>query len=470
MATFTRSDWQQGYKSQTREYSYWIEGIEGIIPFEGTLFRNGPGLLDRNGQRYGHPFDGDGMVCRFSFVGGRGHFCNKFVRTPEFLAEEKEGKILYRGVFGTQKPGGWWNNLFDRKLKNIANTNIIYQGDKLLALWEGGQPYRLDPVNLDTIGIENFDRALAPGQVFTAHPRRDPDNGDLWGFGVEPGLKSIIRLFTVNQEGVYQERYQTKVPGFCFLHDFAYTTNYQVFAQNPISFDPLPFLLGFKTAGMCLELKPNTPSVILVFDRSGKLETYNTDPCFIFHHSNVYEEGKELVLDSICYGTYPKLEPNVDFLDVNFDRVVPGQLWRFRIDRSTGTVKREILLDRSCEFPSINPHYIGKNYRYIYLGCTSEAQGNAPLQAIMKLDLVTGVQQIHSFAPRGFVSEPIFIPGGAGEDDGWVTTLVFNAEYNRSELVILDAHDVSAKPVAVLPLSHHIPYGLHGSFTTKVWV
>jgi all-trans-8'-apo-beta-carotenal 15,15'-oxygenase len=43
MTTFTRSDWQKGYQSQTQEYSYWIEGVEGQIPFEGTLFRNGPG-------------------------------------------------------------------------------------------------------------------------------------------------------------------------------------------------------------------------------------------------------------------------------------------------------------------------------------------------------------------------------------------------------------------------------------------
>jgi len=468
MTTFTRSDWQKGYQSQTQEYSYWIEGVEGQIPFEGTLFRNGPGLLDRNGQPYGHPFDGDGMVCRFTFVDGKAHFCNRFVRTPEFLAEEKAGKILYRGVFGTQKPGGWWHNIFDRKMKNIANTNVIYHGGKLLALWEGGQPYRLDPATLDTIGMENFNRALAPGQVFTAHPRRDPDTGELWGFGVEPGLKSIIRVFVVDQDGNLQEKYQTKVPGFSFLHDFAYTTNYQVFAQNPLTFDPLPFLLGFKTAGMCLELKPHTPSLLLVFDRSGHLSTYPTDPCFIFHHSNIYEEEDKLILDSVCYSTYPKLEEGVNYLEIDFDRVIPGKLERFVIDRTQKTVKRSVLLDRSCEFPALNPQYVGKKYRYVYLGCTAGEQGNAPLQAIIKLDLQTGEQHMRSFAPRGFVGEPVFIPGGEGEDGGWVTTLVFNAEHHRSELFILDARNLDV--VAVLPLKHHIPYGLHGSFTKQVWV
>lgn len=470
MATFTRSDWQKGYKSQGGEYSYWVQEVRGHIPFTGTLFRNGPGLLDRNGQPYGHPFDGDGMVCRFSFIDGRVHFCNKFVRTPEFLAEERAGKILYRGVFGTQKPGGWWQNFLDRKLKNIANTNVIYHGGKLLALWEGGQPYRLDPHNLDTIGRENFAGALAPGQVFTAHPRFDSDSGVLWGFGVEPGLKSRIRVFTVDGAGNYQEQYQTKVPGFCFLHDFAYTEKYQIFAQNPITFDPLPFLLGFKTAGMCLELKPDTPTMLLVFDRSGQLRTYPTDPCFIFHHSNAYLEGEDIILDSVCYATYPKLEPNINFLEVDFDRVIPGQLWRFYINQRTGIVKRQLLLSRSCEFPSIHPQYVGKKYRYVYMGCTAAETGNAPLQAIIKLDLETGQQQVHNFAPRGFVGEPVFIPHSPVEEDGWVVTLVFNAEKERSELVILDARQVDGEPVAIVCLEHHIPYGLHGSFTGEVFL
>jgi all-trans-8'-apo-beta-carotenal 15,15'-oxygenase len=48
-------------------------------------------------------------------------------------------------------------------------------------------------------------------------------------------------------------------------------------------------------------------------------------------------------------------------------------------------------------------------------------------------------------------------------------TLVFNAEYNRSDLVILDAHNISDKPVATLHLKHHVPYGLHGTFTQEVF-
>ncbi len=471
-ASFTRDDWQQGYRSLKAEYAYWIDEVEGSIPpdLQGTLFRNGPGLLDANGQPYGHPFDGDGMVCAFTFAHGRAHFANSFVKTPEFLAEQRAGRILYRGVFGTQKPGGWLANCFDLRLKNIANTNVIYHGEKLLALWEASRPYRLDPATLDTLGIEDFGGALRPGQAFTAHPRLDPVTGNLWAFGVEAGPHSTIALYCVDRAGRLTEAFRRKVPGFCFLHDFAFTPNYRIFSQNPVQFAPLAFLLGMQTAAACIDLKPNTPTRLLVFDRAGNLRIVETDPCFVFHHCNAYEDGDRLILDSVCYDDYPKLDPQTHFLDVDFDRVIPGRLCRYVIDPVAQTATRQVVMARSCEFPVVPPRCMGQPYRYAYLGATDRPTGNAPLQAIAKVDLQTGREELFSFAPRGFVSEPIFVPrGGAAEDDGWLLVLVFEAASARSQLSILDAAQVSAGPVARLHLKHHIPYGLHGSFTTRTW-
>lgn len=475
--SFSKSDWQKGYRSLRTEQDYWIDEIEGEVPLEleGTLFRNGPGLLDINGQAYGHPFDGDGMVCAIAFTQGKAHFANSFVKTPEFLAEQKAGTILYRGVFGTQKPGGWLNNLFDLKLKNIANTNVIYHGQKLLALWEASLPYRLDPVTLATIGVENFGGALQPGQAFTAHPKLDAQTGDLWSFGVEAGPKSTISIYKTDANGKLSVESKQRVPGFCFLHDFAYTPNYRIFLQNPVDFNPIPFVMGISSAGTCISLKPNAPTKVLLFSSTGELTTLETDACFVFHHCNAFERDRELVLDSICYDDYPKLESGVDYLEVDFDRVVPGALYRFYINPVSGSVRREKLVDRSCEFPAINPNYVGREYRYAYLGAISDSEGttgNAPLQAILKVDLQTGKQDLHSFAPRGFIGEPVFIPkpNSEAEDDGWVVVIVFDAASDRSDVVILDAANLAAPPVATLHLKHHIPYGLHGNFTPQVWV
>jgi len=46
-----------------QEFDYELE-VEGEIPndLKGTLFRNGPGLLEVYGTPLVHPIDGDGMV------------------------------------------------------------------------------------------------------------------------------------------------------------------------------------------------------------------------------------------------------------------------------------------------------------------------------------------------------------------------------------------------------------------------
>ncbi len=474
---FTRADWLGGYRSLKQEFSYWIEEIEGTLPKDltGTVFRNGPGLLDVGGEPYLHPFDGDGMICRLSFVGGRAHFANSYVKTPEYLAEQKAQKILYRGVFGTQKTGGWLANAFDLRRKNVANTNVIYNNGKVLALWEADRPYALDPRTLATVGIEDFGRRLPAGKVFSAHPRLDPNSGDIWSFGVEPGLRSRITIYCLKPSGELQIVSETRVAGFCFLHDFAWTEEYAIFIQNPIQFNPFPFVLGWQTAGACIDLKPDTPSQILLIDRQGQARTYPTETCFVFHHGNAYRVGNQLILDSVTYADYPKLEANSDFRQVDFSRVIPGQLSRFVLDLTTGAVERRTLFPYSCEFPSLHPRWVGRPHRYLYLATIAEAcrdDGNAPLQAIAKIDTATAEVQIYSFAPRGFVGEPLFIPRDSDphspEDHGWVMTMVYNAERGCSDVVLLNACDLSHQ--ATLHLKHHVPYGLHGSFVQETFV
>lgn len=119
-----------------------LKASTGCIPadLKGTLYRNGPGRLERGGHWVHHPFDGDGMITALRFEGGGLSLSNRFVRTEGWLAEEKAGKPLYRGVFGTQKPGGLLANAFDVRLKNIANTHVVKLGDQLLALWEASSP------------------------------------------------------------------------------------------------------------------------------------------------------------------------------------------------------------------------------------------------------------------------------------------------------------------------------------------
>lgn len=482
--SYDRQKWQKGYQSLKQEFNYWIDDVEGEIPanLQGTLFRNGPGLLDIKGQKYHHPFDGDGMICAFTFTNGKAHFQNRFVRTQGFVEEQKAGKILYRGVFGTQKPGGWLANAFDLKIKNIANTNVIYWGKKLLALWEAAEPYRLNPENLATLGMEYFDRVLQKGDAFAAHPRIDPscewDNGKprLVNFSIKPGLSTTITIYELDESGKIAQRHSHSVPGFAFIHDFAITPNYCILFQNPVSFNPLPYIFGWQGAGQSVKFNPKEKTRIIIIPRHShtaisEVKIWETQSGFVFHHANAFEQDNKIYIDSVCYESLPTVDPNADYQETDFDGLSPGQLWRFAVNLNEQTVQRKMLESRCCEFPSVHPAKVGRPYRYLYLGAAHAASGNAPLQAILKIDQVSGERQLWSAAPDGFVSEPVFIPAtnAINEDDGWLMTLVYDSAHHKSELVILDARNLHQNPVARLHLKHHVPYGLHGSFTPEVF-
>ncbi|OAB61641.1 Apocarotenoid-15,15'-oxygenase [Leptolyngbya valderiana BDU 20041] len=477
--SYSREDWKRGYLSQTQESAYWIDDIEGEIPpdLTGTLFRVGPGLLNIGDYPVNHPFDGDGMACAIAFKDGRAFFQNRFVRTQGFVEEREAGKPLYRGVFGTQKPGGWLANLFDLRLKNIANTNIIYWGGKLLALWEAAEPHRLDPHTLETEGLDRLDGLLDTGDAFSAHPHIDPasqfDDGKpvLVNFSVNPGLSTDITIYEFAPDGTLLRQHTHAIPGFAFLHDMAITPNYCVFFQNPVTFNPLPYILGFRGAAECVKFDPDAPTKIVLIPRDGSrnVKIVETEPCFVFHHANAWEDNGEVVVDSICYESFPQPDSDSDFREVDFSQIPEGQLWNFRVNLQNENARHEVIERRCCEFPVLHPETVGRKNRYLFMGIAHPERGNAPLQGVMKVDRETGTSQVWSFAPRGFGGEPAFVPrpGATEEDDGWVLLLVYDAEKHRSKLAIFDAKSIDAGPIAQLHLKYHIPYGLHGSFTSE---
>ena len=75
-------------------------------------------------------------------------------------------------------------------------------------------------------------------------------------------------------------------------------------------------------------------------------------------------------------------------------------------------------------------------------------------------ELSSGTQQIpisEQEATSGSLSE-------MREDDGWVLSVGFDAELQRSEVVLLDAADIEAGPIATLPLASPAGYGIHGTW------
>ena len=482
---YDRADWASAFRNVGVE----LDGVEltaarGAIPAElaGTLYRNGPGRLERGGQWVHHPFDGDGMITALRFAGGKAELRNRFVRTEGWQAEELADKFLYRGVFGTQKPGGIAANAFDLRLKNIANTHVVRLGDQLLALWEAAEPHALDPDTLETRGLSLLDGVLKKGEAFSAHPRFDPGHhgsSRMVTFGVKTGPRSTIRLMEFAAEddsaagvkaGQLLSERRDSFGGFAFLHDFAITPNWAVFLQNAIAFNPLPYVAGRKGAAQCLQSQPGGQAKFWLIPRDGgtfagqKPRIIDAPDGFVFHHLNAWEEGDDVVIESIYYADFPSIGPEDDFRSIDFTLLPEGLLEQCRINIASGTQTTQRLSERCCEFAMVNPIREGLPCRFAWMAVTERESGNDPLQAIKKLDLQSGDRMVWSAAPRGFVSEPLMVPrpGASGEDDGWVLCLVWNGARCASDLVILDA--ASMAEVAVLELPLAVPHGLHGSF------
>ena len=478
---FERAQWASAFRNVDRELTAVpLQATRGTIPagLNGTLYRNGPGRLERAGHWVHHPFDGDGMITALRFEGGGVGLTNRFVRTEGWQAEEEAGRYLYRGVFGTQKPGGPLANAFDLRLKNIANTHVVRLGDNLLALWEASSPHALDPDSLETRGISLLDGVLKPGEAFSAHPRFDPGHHGaprMVSFGVKSGPRSTIRLMEFATDGpkagqLLSER-SDSFNGFAFLHDFAITPDWAIFLQNAIAFNPLPFALGLKGAAQCLRSKPGGQARFWLVPRDSGAHAgeaprvLDAPEGFVFHHLNAYQEGEEVIVESIYYDDFPSIDPETDYRTVDFDLIPAGLLERCRLNLATGTVSSERLSERCCEFAMVNPSQQGLAARYAWMAVAEREAGNDPLQAFKKLDLRSGERRVWSAAPHGFVSEPLMVPrpGASAEDDGWLLAVVWNGERSGSDLVILDAASMEEVALVELPLA--MPYGLHGSWS-----
>ena len=84
----------------------------------------------------------------------------------------------------------------------------------------------------------------------------------------------------------------------------------------------------------------------------------------------------------------------------------------------------------------------------------------------IKHDLDAGTSQVHQHGAGRGAGEPVFVgrSSGTAEDEGWILTTVYDATTDRSDIVILDAADISGAEVARIELPARIPHGFHGNW------
>lgn len=228
--------WRAGFSTCEEEI---CTVLDGSVPLdiEGTYFRNGYGVFEIGSSKQPvlHPFDSDGMLCAAQFDKGKIFFRNRMIQTSGFQKEKGAEGALFRNAFGTQ-PKGFFKNLFKTEIKNVANTNVIWFGNRLLALWEGGLPHLIEPDSLDTVGTYTIDGLIPePLGQFSAHPRVDATTGRMVNFATtRTNTEAVLTVYEFGKDTMAVENRRTfTVPGFPFFHDFIVTENYYIFNQAP---------------------------------------------------------------------------------------------------------------------------------------------------------------------------------------------------------------------------------------------
>ena len=455
--------WSSGFRSLEEEHSYSIAEIEGEVPrgLRGTLYRNGSGRNQLGGQWFAHWFDGDGMITALRFDDAGVHFRNRFVATPNYRDETKAGHLLNRG-FGKMRPGGLLANAL-RQPANVSNTSVVIDSGRLLSLWEGGPPYELDPETLETRGVADFGGAL---KAFSAHPKIDPESGELFNFGIDYGPTTTLTPYRV-AKGAVTRLPPVTLPYPLMNHDFVLTKNHLVFCLGPILVRSLAMILGMTSFDGALHWEGGKPTLILLVPRGGGVPRFiETGAFFQFHFANGYEEDGALVVDLARYPDYSVIgEALRTYWRSEWPAKGMAELTRLRVDLASGKVEsRSLAAGSANEFPTTNPSHVGKRYRYAYIACSPADRPQGLQQLVARVDVEAGGATTHDFGPDGYAGEPLFVPTGAAEDDGVVVTLVYNAAQQRSAVVGLDARDLAAKPIFTARLKHHVPYPLHGYF------
>jgi all-trans-8'-apo-beta-carotenal 15,15'-oxygenase len=466
MATATRSPaipaWVSAFETP-EEVDTPVADVEGRVPegLAGTLYRVGPAKFDLAH----HLFDGDGMVSAVRLAPDGISCATRFVRTRKYQAERHASQPAARG-FGTLRPGGPLRNIrqLSTAQSNAANTSLMFTDGRLLALWEAGHPWQIDPATLATIGEMDFDGALETRTPFSAHPHWDPATGEIFNFGMIYGRKNALATFRVDRSGRLHKISQVSVPAPVMNHDFILTDRWLVFCLNPVRLRLLRFLTGQAGFGDALEFREKDATTIVLVPRDGGPAVYVEAPAwFQFHFAAACDDGDDVVLDLARYDSYDDIAPYLrDYRSGILGQ--PPTLWRYRVSAKTGRVEGHQLSAQGLEFPQVDGRRATGGYGTVY-GVFQD--GRMGLSGrIGRLELATGATDAWDPGVGWLVSEPVFVPrpGTDEEGDGWLVALAYDPDRRASDAVVLDARDLAAGPVctAHLPVSTGITF--HGAW------
>lgn len=436
---------------------YWLQGgfapvydevelvdleVLGSIPpgLSGLYVRNGSN--PQSGQSV-HWFFGDGMLHGVKLSSGRAQwYKNRYVQTPLYLNKQ--------GLTDAGAPGN---------AIGMSNVSVLTHAGKLISSGEVGWPYEILAKDLSTVNALDFGGQLGPN--FTAHPKIDPRTGLMhaFGYGFVP---PYLTYYVISVDGTQiVHKTEISVSKGSMIHDFAISDSHALFWEMPVLFNLDAAVNG---SSMPFKWTPEYGSrlgVLPLESDGADIKWFDLPLGFVFHGTNAFNDGDEIVL-------------HVNRIDSAFDDTEGADggdsllhEWRVAPDSEGGSaVKQTQLLDTPMDFPMIDRRFLGvRHSRAWYTLAEGSLDGGVNFPGLVGYEPSTGKTRRWDSGDLE-PGEVTFVPDSesAAEGEGWLLTFAYEKSSDTSQLVILDATDVSAGPVAAVRLGRRVPFGFHGAW------
>ncbi|GAV88289.1 RPE65 domain-containing protein, partial [Cephalotus follicularis] len=521
--------------------------VDGAVPTDfpaGTYYLTGPGLLTDDYGSTVHPLDGHGYLRAFTIDGVTREvkFRARYVKTEAQMEEHDPvsdtWRFTHRGPFSLLRGGKKLGNT--KVMKNVANTSVLRWGGRLLCLWEGGDPYEIEPMSLDTVGM--FDvikasdssnsgnngasvldvaaRLLKPilQGVFNMPPKRLLSHYNL------DSQRNRLLTMSCNAEDMllprshftFQEfdssfkllqKQEFDIPDHLMVHDWAFTDTHYLLFGNRIKLDfigSVTALCGISPMISALALNPSKPTspIYLLPRNPNKSYGHHRDPrvpvevpsqMWILHVGNAFEDkdenGNSEIQILACACSYEwfnfqkmfgynwqsgKLDPSIMNVKERENELLPHLVQvSINLDASgscqIGCVKSLNEWNKPTDFPVINPSFSGVNNTYIYAATSSGSRQTLPhfpFDTVVKLNLLDNSVNTWSAGNRRFIGEPVFVPKGVEEDEGYLLVVEYAVAIQMCYLVILDPKKIGEADALIarieVPKNLNFPLGFHG--------
>ncbi|XP_052192157.1 carotenoid cleavage dioxygenase 7, chloroplastic [Diospyros lotus] len=297
------------------------------------------------------------------------------------------------------------------------------------------------------------------------------------------------------------------VPDHLMIHDWAFTDSYYILFGNRIKLDAIGSMAavcGLSPMISALSVNPSKPtSPVYLLPRFSSESTKNTEidwrvpieapsQMWVLHVGNAFEErgdngNTEIQIQATCcsYSWFNfqkmfgydwqtgKLDPSTMNVKEGEDKLLP-HLVKVSITLGANgkfencSVKPLNQWSKASDFP-VNQGYSGSRNTYIYAATSSgsrQALPHFPFDTVVKLNTSNKSIQTWSAGRRRFIGEPVFVPKGSQEDDGYILVVEYAVSRQRCYLVILDAKRIGGVDALVarfeVPKHLNFPLGFHG--------